>query len=237
MNETYLFFDIECANCFDGVGKMCSFGYVLTDSLFNIIESDDIVMNPECEFDWFLFSKKTGAKLAYPKEYFRKQPPFPVFYAKIRELLTCPNRKNFIFGSISDVGFVVTAVERYHKESFDFAAADLEKIIKEEDKIFGRLENRCEIFNIDNSDITPHNSRDDALMTMRLLKAYCEQTGKTVEELTNQSDEHIYTTAHFIKVREIRLKKKMRKEQNKRRLSAKSNPPADKRTNHTPKES
>ena len=27
----YVFFDIECANCFQGNGKICSFGYVITD--------------------------------------------------------------------------------------------------------------------------------------------------------------------------------------------------------------
>lgn len=50
----YLFFDIECSNCFNGVGKMCEFGYVLTDENFKIIKMDDIPMSPgkgrECRF-------------------------------------------------------------------------------------------------------------------------------------------------------------------------------------------
>ena len=58
MDNSYLFFDIECANCFNGEGKMCSFGYVLTDADFNILDSQDLVMNPETEFDWYLFSNK-----------------------------------------------------------------------------------------------------------------------------------------------------------------------------------
>ena len=33
MNKRYLFFDVECANCFNGKGKLCSFGYVLTDEM------------------------------------------------------------------------------------------------------------------------------------------------------------------------------------------------------------
>ena len=38
MNHTsYLFFDCECANCFDGIGKICSLGYVLADDELNII--------------------------------------------------------------------------------------------------------------------------------------------------------------------------------------------------------
>ena len=43
----YLFFDIECANSFDGICKMCSFGYAIFDNKFNKIESKDILMDPE----------------------------------------------------------------------------------------------------------------------------------------------------------------------------------------------
>ena len=42
----YLFFDIECSNCFNGVGKMCEFGYVLVDENLQVITADDIPMSP-----------------------------------------------------------------------------------------------------------------------------------------------------------------------------------------------
>ena len=42
----YLFFDIECANCDNGNGKICSFGYVLTDTDFNILEYTDLIIDP-----------------------------------------------------------------------------------------------------------------------------------------------------------------------------------------------
>ena len=64
MDKTYLFFDIECANCFGGVGKMCSFGYVVVNQDWTILDEDDVVMNPETEFDWDLFDQKRGCKLA-----------------------------------------------------------------------------------------------------------------------------------------------------------------------------
>ena len=47
----YLFFDIECANCFDGTGKICEFGYIQTDEKFNILEEDSIKINPCAPFD------------------------------------------------------------------------------------------------------------------------------------------------------------------------------------------
>ena len=42
----YLFFDIECSNCFQGVGKMCEFGYVLTDENLVVMKTGDIPMSP-----------------------------------------------------------------------------------------------------------------------------------------------------------------------------------------------
>ena len=35
--KKYLFFDIECANCYNNCAKLFSLGYVVTDENFNII--------------------------------------------------------------------------------------------------------------------------------------------------------------------------------------------------------
>ena len=84
----YLFFDIECSE-----GKsMCSFGYVLTDEKFRILEKDDILMNPEAIFHTGAWGKKNreaypGIEMAYPKEVFLKSPTFPALYEKIKALI------------------------------------------------------------------------------------------------------------------------------------------------------
>lgn len=39
----YLFFDIECCNGRD----ICEFGYVITDTEFNVLEKNDFTINPE----------------------------------------------------------------------------------------------------------------------------------------------------------------------------------------------
>ena len=64
----FLFFDIECANCFGGVGKIFSFGYVLTDETFHVLERDDILMNPE----WRKQAGEQSEKIAesFDKEHF-----------------------------------------------------------------------------------------------------------------------------------------------------------------------
>ncbi len=206
----YLFFDIECANCFGGVGKMCSFGYILVDSSFNIIESDDIVMNPDSEFDWYLYKNKNDIKLAYSQEYFRSKPNFTSHYERIKSLLTRPNLKIFGFSALNDVGFVVTACERYNVPVFDFSAYDLEKVIKSQDEIFGSLEERCRVLGVDNSDLQAHKSSDDAVMTMRLLQAYCNKKSISVEAVMEAAKNVLYSTKTFMKKREERKEKKLR---------------------------
>ena len=41
-----LFFDLECANRFNGIGKICEFGAVLVDSNFNFINQYSFCMSP-----------------------------------------------------------------------------------------------------------------------------------------------------------------------------------------------
>ena len=206
----FLFFDVECANCFGGVGKMCSFGYVLVDSEFNVIETDDIVMNPEAPFDWYLYKNKNDIKLAYSQEFFRSKPSFSGYYDRVKSLLTRPGVKVFAFSALNDIGFVVSACERYDKKVFDFSAYDLEKVIKSDDEIFGSLEERCRILNVDNSDLHAHKSSDDAIMTMRLLKSYIQKKSITVESLMKSSGGVCFSTKTFIRKREERNRKKLR---------------------------
>ncbi len=209
--RTYLFFDVECANCFGGVGKMCSFGYVITDSCFNIIEHDDIVMNPQSEFDWYLL-KNGGTSLAYPKDYFLSQPPFPAFEEQIRSIFMEKNRKVFAFGALNDVGFVVSAFERYRFQVPRFSAFDVEKFCKKDGEIFGSLEKRCEELGIDNSDLIAHKSSDDALMTMRLLQAYARREGIFVDSIVLNED-FCFSVSDFLKKREAKRRRKEKKEQ------------------------
>lgn len=206
----YLFFDIECANCFEGIGKMCSFGYVLTDSNFNIIETDDIVMNPDCEFDWYLYKNKNDIKLAYSQVFFRSKPNFPNHYGKIRELVLRPDTKVFGFSSLNDIGFVVSACERYKLPVLYFSAYDLEPIIKIEDEVYGSLDERCKLLGIDNSDLQAHKSSDDAIMTMRLLKAFTEKQSVSVDKIMEENERFYCSTKRFLKKRQEREEKKIR---------------------------
>ena len=83
----YCFFDIECANCFkdnNGVsrGKICEFGYLITDENFNKIESAEYIINPKAPFDEYVLNNM----LAYPKQVYLAAQDYNAFYDKIKRL-------------------------------------------------------------------------------------------------------------------------------------------------------
>ena len=185
-HKSFVFFDCECANTFDGIGKICSLGYVICDDDLNVIEAEDVVMNPECDFDWYLFSGKGGVKLAYSKDYFRSKPNFEAYYKDIKKLFTTGNRYIAGFAVSNDVGFVNNACERYEQNYITFRAFDLERYLERKYEKKQKLTDWAAEFGVDVEKYETHKSVDDAMMTMLCLKAECERTGQTVEEILSQ---------------------------------------------------
>ena len=182
-HKTFVFFDCECANTFDGIGKICSLGYVVCDDELNIIESEDVVINPECDFDWYLLSGKGECKLAYSKDYFRIKPNYESYYKDIKKLFTTGNRYIAGFAVSNDVGFVNNANERYNLPYIQFRAFDLERYLERKYEKKQKLVEWAEEFGVNVAKYQSHKSEDDAIMTMLCLKAECMRTGKSVEEI------------------------------------------------------
>lgn len=187
-HKTYLFFDCECANCFDGIGKICSLGYVLADDELNIIEQEDLVMNPECDFDWYLLSGKGDCKLAYSKDYFRAKPNYEAYYKDIKKLFTTGNRYIAGFAVSNDVGFVNDACERYELPYIQFRAFDLERYLERKYEKKQKLVEWAEEFGVNVAKFQSHKSEDDAIMTMLCLKAECMRTGESIEEILTSKE-------------------------------------------------
>lgn len=182
-HKSFVFFDCECANTFEGVGKICSLGYVICDDDLNIIESEDVVMNPECDFDWYLLSGKGDIKLAYSKDYFRIKPNYESYYKDIKKLFTTGNRYIAGFAVSNDVGFVNDACERYELPYIQFRAFDLERYLERKYEKKQKLVEWAEEFGVNVSKYQSHKSEDDAIMTMLCLKAECMKTGQSVEKI------------------------------------------------------
>lgn len=173
----YLFFDIECANSFDGICKMCSFGYAIFDNKFNKIESKDILMDPEDDFDWYLIKKKNGkAKLAYAPEFFRMFDSFPYQYNEIRRILTQEYGAIFGYAVNNDLKYIRDATTRYNLNPINVEAYDLKKMLKEYDNISKGLANALkELTDKEHPELVNHNSEHDAIMTAKLLENLCKQ--------------------------------------------------------------
>ena len=81
-----LAFDIECAMVSKTAAHILSFGYVLTDERFNLIEKDDILINP-CTKIRVQAKSGEGIVLPYTDKMLRKMPKFPAVYDKIKNLV------------------------------------------------------------------------------------------------------------------------------------------------------
>jgi DNA polymerase III epsilon subunit-like protein len=170
----YLFFDIECCD-----GKhICSFGYVLVDENFNILEKKDILINPEAKFNL----GRPGferIQLSYTPDEFQNKPKFKQAYHKLHTLLKKPNRV-FLGHSVGDdIRFLNTACERYKLRRFDIDALDTQtcyKIMKQDRDQMG-LERIITELEIDTSGLTAHKSSDDAHMAMLVMKRICQIKG------------------------------------------------------------
>lgn len=222
-HKSFVFFDCECANTFDGVGKICSLGYVITDDELNVIESEDVVINPECEFDWYLLSGKGECKLAYSKDYFRIKPNFESYYKDIKKLLTTGNRYIAGFAVGNDVGFVNSACERYNLPYIQFRAFDITKILEKHYGEQKKLGQWAEFLGVNVAKFSSHKSVDDAMMTMLCLKKYCMDTGKAVEQVFAENKDMFVSSEQMLQQAEERAYRKEMTEKVKR-LYGKKNP-------------
>ena len=179
---TYLFFDIECANSFGGIGKICSFGYVLCNSDFSIIESGDLLMNPDTVFDWYLFSRNAKCKLAYRREDYQANPKFAHHYSKIKSLLEANSRRVFGFGCQNDVATIACECLRYDLDLIDFNCYDIRPLLEKFYDMQGGLGTFVEKLEIPTQGMEFHDSKADAFFTMKVGERLAKDSQKPLEE-------------------------------------------------------
>lgn len=180
---TYLFFDIECANSFNGIGKICSFGYVLCNEDFSVIESDDLLMNPDTIFDWYLFKEDSKCRLAYTREDYINNPKFPQHYKKIKSLLEASNQIIFGFGCQNDVATIATECLRYDLDLIDFNCHDIHTVLEKIYEIKGGLGTYVEKFEIPTDGMEFHDSKADAFFTMKVTEKLMNEQKKPLKEI------------------------------------------------------
>ena len=187
----YLFYDVECSNCFNGEGKICSFGYVITDEEFNVLEKRDIVMNPASRFYLRRKEGRPEIELAYSEEYFRSQPKFDKFYEEIKNLLEEPDQIVMGHSILNDVKHLAYQCKRYKFPCINYRFGDSQLIYKKfvqngSGSQVG-LARICEEFDIQPEHL--HRSDDDAWATMEFVRKICAQKHVSLYRLLSDNPE------------------------------------------------
>ena len=180
-----VFFDIECASVHKTYAKICAFGYVVCDENFNILEKEDILINPRGKFELTDRKGEKGINLPYDYSEFKKHPSFPSVYGRIKELLE--DNQAYVLGHavLNDVKYLNLETRRFHLPSFNFKFNDSQLIFMTYKNDFSHqfgLESIAENLNVE---FTPHRAADDAYATMRIVEAMCKAKGCGYLDLIN----------------------------------------------------
>ncbi|MBR6769481.1 MAG: 3'-5' exonuclease [Clostridia bacterium] len=173
----YLFFDIECAN--PKYNSICTFGYVITDEDFGVIEQKDILMNPETGYDKYVIKNI----LRYPTEELDAKMPFPCYYDEIEKLMCSPETVVLGFSISNDIRFLNETCIRYRMPSLNYRFFDVQKIYGDYVKVQDQasIETAGEALHL-NKPFFVHRSDEDARITMEILKAICTEKNMTLSE-------------------------------------------------------
>ena len=176
----YLFFDIECSVVSKTAAKICAFGYCLTDEKFNILEKEDLLINPQGGFH--LTDRKGTQGLVLPYEYanFKKYPTFTEYKEKIYGLLQDPDVLVVGHAVMNDVKYLNLESKRFHLPSFAFRFADTQFLYMNRIQDFSRQFGLGTIAEILGVEFVAHRAVDDAYATMRIAKALCDAEGEGV---------------------------------------------------------
>ena len=179
----YLFFDIECSVVSKTVAKICAFGYCLTDEKFNILEKEDILINPQGGFH--LTDRKGEQGLVLPYEYsdFKKYPTFLEKAEKIYSLLQDKDTLVAGHATMNDVKYLNFESKRFNLPSFSFDFADTQFLYMNKIGEFSRQFGLGIIAQDLGVEFTAHRAVDDAYATMRIAEAICRHEGLTLPEV------------------------------------------------------
>lgn len=217
----YLFFDVECSNCFDSIGKICEFGYVLTDEKFNVIKKDDIPMSPGQGKSnrFYLKGRKheRDLELAYEYGYYLSLPEFPHFYQKIKELMEDKDTICFAYSMSNDIRHIANTCKRYRLDPINYTCYDIQTLAYDYLELTKQMSLRKACMSIVGPDavirLQEHLSRDDAMMEMMIFQAICELTKKNSLDLLNDpvfaktnSEEFMQSVVKQVKHKKLKTK-------------------------------
>lgn len=176
----YLFFDTECCNGTD----ICSFGYVICNENFEILEREDIIINPRAHFQLGHYRAQPEIELAYDKATFLAAPDFRKFYTRISNLLTSSPVLGHAINC--DARVIMKACTRYNLPliKFDFFDTQVAYKLFSGEENCAALEKIAEKLNLELDCL--HRSDDDALTSMKIAAEICKRRNITLDELLQE---------------------------------------------------
>ena len=219
----YLFFDIECSNCFGDNPKICEFGYTIVDENFKLITKNDIPMSPgknnhTNRFDLGVYKRDPKFEWAYDFDYYFSQPEFPEYYEKIKRLLTDEDTIVLGYSLSNDIHYLNQTMIKYDLDILNYDSFDVQKMIRRYlnlkndmslEKAFNKLCNKSELIKLH-----MHLSCDDAFMTMRVFESLCKKLHKTPQEMIN-----LYEGVKYNSIESLENFNKRQEEKEKRKIS------------------
>ncbi len=180
----YLFYDLEKAtskNC----GKICEFGYVVTDEKFNVLERNNFIINPSIEDkDWDWYAVKNVLKRN--KSEYINCPDFEYYYPKIEELIESSDCVVGYSVTDDDAKTLIAECKRYGKSIISYDYIDIKPLykylIKSKDPI--GLERILADLNVTVEDKF-HDAGADAYNTLLAFRAVLDKFKLSIEDLSD----------------------------------------------------
>ncbi len=176
----FLFFDIECACVYKFAAKICAFGYVLTDENFQVLEREDVLLNPRGRFHLTDKREKKGIVLPYRYEDFKQYPTFPAQYERLKSLLEDKDHLVCGHATLNDVNYLNLETKRYKLPSFSFEFYDTQFFYMNVKGDFARQSGLGAVAEELKVEFIPHRAVDDAYATMRVCEALCKRENATL---------------------------------------------------------
>lgn len=190
----YVFFDIECANCFNGEGKICEFGRVIVNKDFSNLKSSLYLCNPGKGTDYkfaLIGRKRKDLHLTYEEnnyERYKKSPEFSTYIDNINYLFNQKDILIFGFDVLNDFNFLSYSYRRYKRPFINVFAIDVRTLyIKLLNEKMG-LESIAKKYLSEEefSKLKFHNSSIDAKATMLVLKSLLLKLNISLFDLINR---------------------------------------------------
>lgn len=149
----------------------------MCDEKFNILEKEDILINPKGKFELTDRKGERGIVLPYEYDEFKKYPTFPAVYPRIKALLEDENNVVLGHAVLNDVKYLNLETRRFKLPSFRFSFSDSQLIFMSYKKDFSHQFGLEHIAHDLGVEFTPHRAADDAYATMRIVEAMCRECG------------------------------------------------------------